>query len=162
MRPQSMTTPSRIVLPWHGSLSCAERLDVNDAHSVGRWGEALAYSYLLATLPPSRKVEWVNRLEETRAPYDLTVSTHGHAAHRGGGGGEHACTFIEVKTTRYADHNAFALSYAEWAFMSSEPPVHYQIVRVSGAGDPCGVRITIIDDPLQKVKDGQLRLCMAV
>ena len=149
-------------LPWHGTITCAEPLNATDAWSVGRWGEALVYAYLRATLPPSRRVEWVNGAEETRAPYDLTISEHGQRAHRGGGGGALACTFIEVKTTRYLEHNAFALSYPEWAFLAAEPPVRYQIVRVSGAGDPRGVRLTVIDEPLQRVKDGELRLCMAI
>ena len=147
-------------IPWHGTISCAEPLDCTDPKSVGRWGEALVHNYLKATLPPSQAATWTNQFEETRAPYDLTVGAVGQAAHRGGGG---SCTFIEVKTTRYADHNVFDLSYNEWAFMASEPPVRYQIYRVSGAGDPRGgARITIIERPLDLVKEGSVRLCMAV
>ena len=36
--------------------------------AVGRWGEALVYNLLLATLPPSRRVDWLNQEAETRAP----------------------------------------------------------------------------------------------
>jgi len=41
---------------------------------VGRWGEALVHNYLLATLPPHRRVEWLNETDETKAPYDLKIS----------------------------------------------------------------------------------------
>ena len=34
--------------------------------------------------------------------------------------------------------------------------------RVVGAGDPVGATITVIEDPLQAVKDGAIRLCLAV
>ena len=144
-------------LPWHGRVGCVQPLDTSDTASVGRWGEALVHNFLLAILPPSHRVTWLNAADETRAPYDLTVSPHGVAAHRGGG-----TIFVEVKATRYADHNAFELSYNEWAFLASEPPVNYTIVRVSGVGDARGVRVTVVDNVLQAVKDGAVRLCMAV
>ena len=58
--------------------------------------------------------------------------------------------------------HAFELSYQEWAFLSSEPPVHYAILRVSGVSpDLRAVRITVIDDVLKAVKEGAVRLCMA-
>ena len=70
--------------------------------------------------------------------------------------------FIEVKTTRYRESNVFDLSYFEWEFMSHEPPVRYHIYHVTGAGDPAGARITIIEDPVQAMKDESSRLCMAI
>ena len=70
--------------------------------------------------------------------------------------------FVEVKTTRYADHNVFELTYREWEFLSREPPVTYRIFRVSGAADPASARISIIEAPLQDIKEGRLRLCVAV
>jgi hypothetical protein len=151
------------VSPWHGTLSCLP-LDTTDRAAVGRWGEALVYNYLLATLPPERAVTWLNRTEETRAPYDLTVCERGKSAHRGGGGTSSSAVsiFIEVKTTRYRDSNVFDLSYFEWEFMSHEPPVRYHIYHVTGAGDPAGAKITIIEDPVQAMKDESSRLCMAI
>ena len=151
------------VSPWHGTLSCLP-LDTADRAAVGRWGEALVYNYLLATLPPERAVTWLNRTEETRAPYDLTICERGKSAHRGGGGTSSSAVsvFIEVKTTRYRESNVFDLSYFEWEFMSHEPPVRYHIYHVTGAGDPAGARITIIEDPVQAMKDESSRLCMAI
>ena len=151
------------VSPWHGTLRCLP-LDTTDRAAVGRWGEALVYNYLLATLPPERAVTWLNRTEETRAPYDLTICERGKSAHRGGGGTRSSgvSVFVEVKTTRYRDSNVFDLSYFEWEFMSHEPPVQYHIYHVTSAGDPAGAKITIIEDPVQAMKDDSTRLCMAV
>jgi len=103
-------------------------------------------------------VTWLNAAAETKAPYDLTVTQRGAEAHRGGS----STTFIEVKTSRYRDRNVFELSYCEWEFISREPPVRYSIYRVSGAGEAGGSTITVIEDVLQAVKDGSVRLCMAI
>ena len=150
-------------LPWHGSVACLRPIGHDAApHGVGRWGEALVRNYLLATLPPGKSVHWLNESEETRAPYDLTITPTGQAAHHAGGGGREAPVFVEVKTTRYADHNVFELTYREWEFLSREPPVTYRIFRVSGAADPANARISIIEAPLQDIKEGRLRLCVAV
>ena len=70
--------------------------------------------------------------------------------------------FIEVKTTRYHDNNVFEISFAEWEFMSAEPPVQYHIYRVSGVGGPAGTRLTVIENPRQAVQEGSIRLCMAI
>lgn len=153
--------PSSAVCPWRGSLPCSP-LDVSNRPAVGRWGEALVYNYLRATLPPERCATWLNEESETKAPYDLTISARGQAAHRGGGSGGAVSVFVEVKTTRHRDANVFDLSYYEWEFLSREPPVRYHIYHVRGAGDPAGATITVIEDPLQAVKDGAIRLCLAV
>eukprot|EP00962_Isochrysis_galbana_P030758 scaffold9993_cov101-Isochrysis_galbana.AAC.13 len=47
-------------------------------------------------------------------------------------------------------------------FLSREPPVRYHIYRVSGAGEPAGPKLTIIEDPLLALKEGRVRLCMAI
>ena len=92
------------------------------------------------------------------------MESGGKSAHRGGGGTSSSAVsvFIEVKTTRYRESNVFDLSYFEWEFMSHEPPVRYHIYHVTGAGDPAGARITIIEDPVQAMKDESSRLCMAI
>ena len=80
----------------------------------------------------------------------------------GSGGGPLACTFVEVKTSRYYDHNVFDLSYFEWDFLSREPPVQYRIYRVSGAAEAAGPRVSVIHDVLRAVKEGSARLCLAI
>ena len=144
-------------LPWRGALAWSAPLDRSDARAVGRWGEALVYNFLRAAHPPAaRRVEWLNETEESRAPYDLRVTS------RAAGGGGGVPTFIEVKTTRHRDHNAFELSWGEWDFLSREPPVRFHIYRVSGAGDPGGARITIIEEPLRLIQDRTVRLCLSI
>jgi hypothetical protein len=157
-KPPPMSLHGWGCVPWHGAIASPGELDRGDRHAVGRWGEALVHNYLKATLPPSHCVTWLNQSEETKAPYDLTISPRGQTAHRGGGKASGGSVFCEVKTTRYADHNAFELSYFEWQFMASEPPVEYHIYRVCVQGPT----ITVIEDPLQAIKDGRVRLCMAV
>ena len=49
---------------------------------------------------------------------------------------------------------------SEWAFMSAEPPVRYDIYRVNLT--PSGATITVIEDALAALKAGAIRLCMAV
>ena len=146
-------------IPWRGALAVSEPLELSDPRTVGRWGEALVFNYLLCTLPTSRQAVWLNQQEEVKAPYDLTITERGAVAHTGGGGAV-PTTFIEVKTTRFDDNNVFDISLFELEFMR-EPHIRYSIYRVSGAGSSFP-RITIIDDPIQAVKDGRARLCMAV
>lgn len=64
--------------------------------SVGRWGEALVYQYLVHTLPSTAEVHWVNETTETLASYDILVKDRG------------TTTFIDVKSTRFDDKNAFS------------------------------------------------------
>ena len=77
-------------------------------------------------------------------------------------GGSGVREFVEVKTSRYYDHNVFDLSYFEWEFLSREPPVHYRIYRVSGAAEAAGPRVSVIHDVLRAVKEGSARLCLAI
>jgi hypothetical protein len=75
-----------LAVPPTAGLSGASAL-----RAVGRWGESLVYSYLLATLPPTRRVEWLNLEGETRAPFDLKVTDRrvgGAGAGGVGGGGD--------------------------------------------------------------------------
>lgn len=134
----------------------------NCAHELIALPCYCSFNYLVATRAPSRHVHWVNANGETKAPYDITISPQGTVPHRGGSRSENGSVFIEVKTTRYLDKNVFELSYFEWEFLSTDPPVQYHIYHVAGAGSPCGTRLTIIENPLQAVKDGMLKLCMAI
>ena len=85
--------------------------------------------------------------------YDLVVCDRGGSGVR---------EFVEVKTSRYYDHNVFDLSYFEWDFLSREPPVQYRIYRVSGAAEAAGPRVSVIHDVLRAVKEGSARLCLAI
>ena len=59
--------------------------------------------------------------------------------------------FVEVKTTRWSDRNAFELSPWEWDF-AQRPGVSYHVYRVYSAGDAGAVRITIVRDPVGRCR----------
>ena len=141
-----------VALPWSGHLRVGPPLDTTDTRAVGRWGEALVYQFLLAT-ERGCVVEWVNEVDETRAPYDLIVTDRGGAWAR--------TRYIEVKTTRYSDRNVCELSPAEWAFASREPKVNYDVYRVERAGSS-GCTIRVVRDLLQQVTERKVRLCIAI
>jgi hypothetical protein len=145
-----------MIVPPEELVSClpANRLDVNDTHSVGRWGEALVYQYLLLKENKSR-VTWMNLDEEVRASYDITMVTPTDD-------NREITTYIEVKTTRFPYNNVFELSLWEWEFATKRPQVNYIIYRVFNAGDPKTVRIAIIRDVFRMITEGSLKLCLAI
>jgi hypothetical protein len=98
-------------------------------------------------------VEWTNQHGETKAPYDIKLVSRS--------GGLSSTVFVEVKSTRSHDRNLFELSLGEWEFMSREPVVPYHIYRVYDAGDRARTRIMVIEDPVQLLKEGRMKLCLA-
>ena len=145
-----------MIIPPENLASCipANAFDINDTHSVGRWGEALVYQYLVLKENKSR-ITWMNLEEEVRASYDITMSTPTDD-------NREITTYIEVKTTRYPYNNVFELSLWEWEFATKKPQVNYNIYRVFNAGDPKTVRIAIIEDVLRMIAEGSLKLCLAI
>ena len=69
--------------------------------------------------------------------------------------------FVEVKTTRYADRNAFEVSPWEWDF-ACRPGVDFRIYRVYAAGDRARVRVTVVKNPAKLVREHAVALCLAV
>eukprot|EP00039_Didymoeca_costata_P012536 m.180848 g.180848 ORF g.180848 m.180848 type:complete len:628 (-) comp15503_c3_seq5:28-1911(-) len=145
-------SPSQVsgCVPWTTSLSWQQNFDTNNLQKVGRWGEALVYQYLLSSLP-ANCVDWVNEGGETKAPYDIKIIDRN--------GAYSSTIFVEVKTTRSWDRDMFELSLQEWEFMSGGTPVAYHIYRVYGAGHKAPY-ITVIEDPLQYIQEGSLKLLM--
>ena len=70
-------------------------------------------------------------------------------------------TYIEVKTTRYADKNVFALSLREWEF-ACMPGIDYRVYRVFCGGNREQVRVAVVDDLHRKVEEGSVQLCLAI
>ena len=141
----------RVCVPWWDDV------DVRDPRAVGRWGEALVYQYLLQRYPGWR-VTWLNEKEESSGFYDIKLESPPSPPH--------SCrrvVFIEVKTTRWADRNAFELSPWEWDF-AQRPGVGsaYHVYRVYSAGDPTKVRITVVKDPAKLVREHAISLCLAI
>jgi hypothetical protein len=165
----------RVCVPWWRDVDAA------DSRAVGRWGEALVYQYLLQRYPGWR-VTWLNEKEESSSFYDIKLESpppppqqqqqkSGRARGRGGGidgGGDGRASpqqtvFVEVKTTRWADRNAFEMSAWEWDF-AQRPGVGsaYHVYRVYSAGDPARVRITVVRDPARLVREHAVSMCLAI
>ena len=128
-------------------------VDVRDARAIGRWGEAFVYQYLLSTFPARENysVEWLNAEAETNSFYDIKVTnvSTGHV------------TFVEVKSTRFDDKNAFAISPWEWDF-ATKPSVDYHIYRVFAAGDKSRVRVTVVRDPAKLVREHKVGMALVI
>ena len=102
---------------------------------------------------PCYACRWVNKDGETRASYDIIVTDLNKALH--------TTTFIEVKSTRYAEKNVFPLSLLEWEF-ASKPGIKYSVYRVFCAGDPERVHVRIVHDVHRMVAEGNIQLCLAI
>lgn len=130
--------------------------------AIGKWGESLVYQYLLSIAHLSQsKVQWMNENAESKACYDLIVTTpiakcDSDTATR------YTTTYIEVKSTKYNDANVFELSLWEWEFAMANPKVPYHIYRVYNAGDANNVRVEIITDIQQMIVEGSVKLCLAI
>ena len=121
------------------------------------------YQYLLCRYPGWR-VTWLNELEESSGFYDIKLESP--PAEVSGGEPARGCSetvYVEVKTTRWPDRNAFEVSPWEWDF-ANRPGVgrSYHVYRVYGAGDPRSVRITVIRDPARLVREHAVSMCLAV
>lgn len=86
--------------PWAHS-----KAPLTDNKSVGRWGEALVYQYLLyQTRGTGSVVQWLNEVEETRASYDIMLT-------RPVAGGRHIVVYVSAllhctpRCVRYACEN---------------------------------------------------------
>ena len=111
------------------------------------------YHYLLATFPARENnvVEWLNADEETNCFYDIKVTDIKTGL----------VTFVEVKSTRFDDKNAFEISPWEWDF-ATKPSVNYHIYRVYNAGDKSRVRMQIIRDPAKLVREHKVSMALVV
>ena len=137
-----------------GSNTANSAVTIKD---VGRWGEALVYQYLLVQYPAAT-VTWVNKDEESMACYDLKIEQ----PFQGSTGKHIITTFVEVKASRFDNLKTFDISVNEWEFACGTPKIHYDIYRVFNAGDPMRVRVQVIRNLHESVKNRSSRLCLAV
>ena len=150
-RDASDTVSTRALAP------CApwwEDVNRDDPRAVGRWGEALVYHHLVRTRP-GWTITWLNELEESSGFYDIRMDSPPN------GPGPRRAVFVEVKTTRYADRNAFEVSPWEWDF-ACRPGVDFRIYRVYAAGDRARVRVTVVKNPAKLVREHAVSLCLAI
>ena len=130
-----------------------EEVDACDTRAVGRWGEALVYQYLLASYPARENhlVEWLNAEGETNSFYDIKVTDVATGR----------VTFVEVKSTRFDDKNAFEISPWEWDF-ATKPSVDYHIYRVYNAGDKKRVRVCVVRDPATLCREHKISMALVI
>ena len=166
----------RDLVPWCGVLSGGneENKEILDLHSIGKWGEALVYQYLMGKNPSlqvpglaSPTVEWLNEKEETRAGYDIITTVSKRVNNQGFGAGNRASsvtetTYIEVKTSRFDNLNTFEISLWEWQFATTNPRVRYHIYRVYNAFSPSKVRIVVLEDVLELITMKKVKLCLNI
>ena len=152
--------------------------DMTDTTNVGKWGEELVYNYLSDTRKGAN-ITWMNKDTESKACYDITIvcpidasddndkknndnnestksSSQGRRKQRW------STTFVEVKTTRFSDNNVFEITLWEYEFATANPKVPYHIYRVYNAGDSKKVNIVIVKDFLERIKEGTMKLCLAI
>lgn len=133
------------------------------SQEVGRLGECLVYQYLKSRLEqtsPSSKatyrVQWLNDVEDSRAPYDLVVDP---ATSSGSLSGR---IFVEVKSSRYDDNNVFQLTLWEWEFLRQQPAVQYHVYRVFSVLDKRKTRIVVLTNVRRLVEMGRIQLCLSI
>lgn len=132
------------------------------SQEVGRLGECLVYQYLKSRLEqtsPSKaayRVQWLNDVEDSRAPYDLVVDP---ATSSGSLSGR---IFVEVKSSRYDDNNVFQLTLWEWEFLLQQPAVPYHVYRVFSVLDKRKTRIVVLTNVRRLVEMGRIQLCLSI
>lgn len=139
-----------------GLLPSTAALDSRVARQIGRWGEGLVYRYLQSQ-SSKWKIRWMNEEKESLASYDIILTERDSNAYS-------TTRFVEVKSTRYGNKNAFEISMNEWDFFTGQGGAHvnYDIYRVFNAGDPYRVRIAVIENPLRLLKEQKINLCLAI
>ena len=139
-------TPGELAacLPWWSEM------DGSCNHAVGRWGEQLVYQYLLQR-HSDWTIEWVNEHTESKAFYDVKMTNPADGS----------VVFVEVKTTRSGDKNAFEVSPWEWDF-ACRPGVEYHVYRVYSAGERGRTRVTIVRNPAKLVREHAISMALAI
>ena len=125
-------------------------MDGSCNHAVGRWGEQLVYQYLLQR-HSDWTIEWVNEHTESKAFYDVKMTNPIDGS----------VVFVEVKTTRSGDKNAFEVSPWEWDF-ACRPGVEYHVYRVYSAGERGRTRVTIVRNPAKLVREHAISMALAI
>lgn len=147
--------------------------DMADTTMVGKWGEELVYNYL-SDKRKEAKITWMNKDVESKACYDLTIvcpidvsdgndiNNKNNEITQGRRKQRWSTTFVEVKTTRFVDNNVFEITLWEYEFATANPKVPYHIYRVYNAGDCNKVYMVIIQDFFERIKEGTMKLCLAI
>ena len=97
------------------------KIDFNNNYSIGRYGEAIVYQYLMYT-QPNKQITWLNSDSESNAYYDIKIFSEFETLK--------STRFIEVKTTILSKKHIFQISPWEYEFIVQHPRPNYDIYRV--------------------------------
>lgn len=120
--------------------------DENQSRKTGRLGELIAYKYFIEKLG-SGGVKWVNEEHETGLPYDLIT-----------GENQECREYVEVKATKSASKDWFAISRREWQFAVDKGD-SFTIAHVVLSG-PKKASITLLRNPCKLCQQNALRLAV--
>ncbi|KAG6611350.1 Phosphoserine aminotransferase [Phytophthora cinnamomi] len=135
------------------SLSLPNTMTKEEREAIGRWGEEYVFNQLKQQHAESKSdqtVEWVNEMEESGLPYDLTVSSAGKVVE-----------YIEVKSTRTMEKGVFEISMNEL----DQAAIHgstYSIYRVFNAGNPALCRVIRMKNPVSLVRQRKVQLALVM
>ncbi|KAK1272823.1 hypothetical protein QJS04_geneDACA012207 [Acorus gramineus] len=119
----------------------------NDEHRrTGRLGELVAYKYFTEKLRLA-SVRWVNQETETGLPYDLTI-----------GENEENRQYVEVKASKSARKDWFAISVREWQFAAEKGDL-FSVAHVVLA-DSKKAKVTVLKNPLKLCQQKNLQLAV--
>ena len=137
--------------PTTQSLSLSNTMTKEERVAIGRWGEEYVFNQLKqqqADNESNLTVEWMNEMEESGLPYDLTLST-----------GNKVVEFIEVKSTRTMEKGVFEISMNEL----DQAAIHgstYCIYRVFNAGNSALCRVIRMKNPVSLVRQRKIQLAL--
>ncbi|XP_078441765.1 histidine kinase-, DNA gyrase B-, and HSP90-like ATPase family protein [Wolffia australiana] len=124
---------------------CFGGLGNSQSRRTGALGEAIAFKYLREKYS-AVSVKWVNEGGETGLPYDLIIEDNGRRE------------FVEVKATRSAMKDWFAITTREWQF-AVEKGDCYTIAYITLAG-PKSAKVVLLKNPLKLCQQSVLNLAL--
>ncbi|OVA05273.1 protein of unknown function DUF3883 [Macleaya cordata] len=113
---------------------------------TGRLGEFVAFKYLTEKVGEG-SVNWVNEATETGLPYDIVI-----------GKNEESKEYIEVKATKSARKDWFAITSREWQF-AVEKGESFSVAHVV-LMDPKNAKVTVFKNPTRLCQQGVLQLAV--
>uniref|UniRef100_A0AAV1UFX7 Protein NO VEIN C-terminal domain-containing protein n=1 Tax=Peronospora matthiolae TaxID=2874970 RepID=A0AAV1UFX7_9STRA len=135
------------------SLSLSNTMTKEERVAIGRWGEEYVFNQLKqqqADNESNLTVEWMNEMEESGLPYDLTLSA-----------GNKVVEFIEVKSTRTMEKGVFEISMNELDQAATHGST-YCIYRVFNAGNSALCRVIRMKNPVSLVRQRKIQLALVM
>ncbi|XP_052207754.1 protein NO VEIN isoform X2 [Diospyros lotus] len=120
----------------------------HQAMLTGRLGEQVAFNHFVRNAGET-VVTWVNKNFESGLPYDIVI-----------GDDDQSREYIEVKSTKSARKDWFAITAREWQFATLKPE-SFSIAHVVLLGNDMA-RIRVFKNPVKLCQSGKLQLAVLV